>query len=195
MRALALCSVVLAGCIGPDGLAEPAASEQTSELGERSALPESSRSVDWEPRDGCGIDRATGARIRCDGDFLWPANAGIRSATTLVRKGPELADGSETMIAFVVWNRSVVGRILRAEVGAKSADLLGHLGGLNATRTRGAPDFNTGSAGSLSGGNPPPPPQPNINDPLVFSAKYLQQAKVAANAIESANQEFLGYAE
>jgi hypothetical protein len=159
---------------------------------EASALTEASESVAWEPDLGCGpaIRRAS---VPCDGQFLWPANQGITSAQVLLRKGPDGSDGP-TYLAFVVWNHSTVGRIIRATAGRKGTDLRVTISNITATRTSGFPDHNAGSTGNVSGGKIPTP-GPHIDDPLQFSPAYLAAARAAARAIHVATDTFNGYAE
>ena len=159
---------------------------------EASALTEASESVAWEPELGCGptIRRAA---VACDGNFLWPANQGITSVQVLLRKGPNGSDGA-TYLAFVVWNRSIVGRIIRATVGRKGTDLRAVISNITATRTLGLPDHDAGSTGNVSGGKIPTP-GPHIDDPLEFSPAYLAAARAAARAINAATDAFNNYAE
>ncbi len=181
--AVPLLCVVLASCVVNT---DP----QTST--EASALTEAHQSVAWEPDLGCGpVTRP--AVVSCDANFLWPPNQGITSAQVLLRKGPNGSDGP-TFLAFVVWNRSTVGRIIRATVGRKGNDLRAVLSDALATRTYGFPDNTAGSTGNASGGKIPTP-GPHIDDPLEFSTTYLAAARAAARAIHAANDAFNDYAE
>jgi hypothetical protein len=190
MRATALFAglgvcLALVGCVTENEL-------QTSTT--TSAISEANTSVNWDPEVGCGPVKNPDL-VPCDGNFLWPADAGITSVQVLLRKGPQGTAGP-TFLAFVVWNDSVVGRILRAPTaGRAGTHLRASINNIIAGRTTGAPDTSAGSSGNVSGGKSPPVPGPHIDDAIQFSPGYLTAAKNAARAIHLANAGFLDYAE
>jgi hypothetical protein len=165
---------------------EPATSTEVS------ALTDSFQSVAWDPEVGCGTS-LKGGTVPCDGEFIWPANAGITSTIVLYRKGPDGSTGP-TFLAFVVWNQSTVGHILRSTFGRNGTHLRTTISNISAARTFGAPDNNQGSAGNSTVGNPPSP-GPHIDDPIQVSQRFLDAAKVAARNINAASLQFTAFSE
>jgi len=166
---------------------DPEASTQTS------ALTDAAESVNWEPEAGCSSGLKLGV-VPCDGELIWPADAGIRSVQVLYRKGPDGSNGA-TSLAFVVWDDTTVGRILRATAGRNVAHLRATINNITAARTSGFPDHNQASAGNFGSGNPPNPPMPHIDEAIRFSQKYLDAAKTAAKTIHAASEQFTAYSE
>jgi hypothetical protein len=142
---------------------------------------------------GCGTGEKPAA-VPCDGNFIWPAEQGIKSAEILYRKGPDGSRGA-TMLAFVVWNEATVGRILRATAGTNASDLRLTISNITAARTAGIPDTGTASAGNASGGSAPPPPMPHVDEAIHFSQKYLDTAKLSARQINAAASQFLAFSD
>jgi len=149
--------------------------------------------VNWDPAVGCQASPKA-AIVPCDGAFLWPDDQGIKSAEVLYRKGPDGSEGA-TFLAFVVWNENTVGRIVRASVGRNGAHLRTTINNITVSRTAGAPDNSTSSAGNLGGGTSPPQPHPHIDEAIHFSEKYLNAAKIAAKNIRNASDAFTAYSE
>jgi hypothetical protein len=157
-----------------------------------SALTDSFDSVRWDPAVGCG-PVGKESSVPCDGAFIWPADQGITSTTVLFRKGPDGSEGP-TFLVFVVWNSSTVGRIIQSYFGRNGTHLRNTIGNISATRTVGLPDNNQCGAGNTTGGNPPSP-GPHIDDPLHFSTRYLDAARLAARNINAASQQFTAFSE
>jgi hypothetical protein len=158
-----------------------------------SALTESSDSVNWDPAVGCSSGPKV-VVVPCDGEFLWPAEQGIKSIQVLYRKGPDGSDGP-TFLAFVIWDDNTVGRILRATAGRNGTHLRTTVNNIIAARASSAPDHSSSSAGNLSGGTSPAPPHPHIDEAIHFSDKYLVTAKLAAKNLRVAGEQFTSYSE
>lgn len=180
--AVALALLVAAGCAAGSEPETATADEAISIL---PLLPQVNTSCLWIPGKTCyGMPN--------DGENIWPAGLGITSVQVLTRSGPDRIDSTHhTFLAFVVWNRSIVGRIFRVDFGANAANWRAELGNITATRTFSGPDNNTGSTGSAVAG-PVNPPHPNVVDgPITFDTGYLDAVKRYASVIDSASEQFL----
>ncbi|HEY0484319.1 MAG TPA: hypothetical protein VGD37_42660 [Kofleriaceae bacterium] len=147
-------------------------------------LPQVSTSCQWVPGKNCyGLPN--------DGNNIWPGGMGITSVQVLTRSGPDRLEHTQaTFLAFVVWNRTTMGRIFRIDIGPDGADWRAALSNITATRTLNNLDFNTGSTGTAAGG-PVNPPHPNVDGQITFDPTYLDVVKRYAGVIDSASAQFL----
>ncbi|HEU4729803.1 MAG TPA: hypothetical protein VFT22_18030 [Kofleriaceae bacterium] len=180
MRAIASLLVLLAvGCVPGDD--QPTTTATTSEL------TQAFNSVIWTAGGDCAPS------VPCDGNFLWPSGAGITSAYVLIRSAPDM-NGSNAYFAFVVWNRSVVGRIVQVQAGAPNGtDLRLTISNVLASKTFGFLDRSSGSTGN-GGSTPTPQPHPNVDGTYQFSAKFLSTVTTHASAIQDSTEAFLATA-
>jgi hypothetical protein len=148
-------------------------------------LPQVNTTCQWVPGKNCYGQPN-------DGNNIWPSGLGITSVQVLTRSGPDrLAHTQPTFLAFVVWNRSTIGRIFRVDIGSDGADWRAALSNITATRTFSNLDFSTGSTGTAAGG-PSPPPHPNVDGQITFDPTYLDTVKRYAGVMDSATAGFLG---
>ena len=179
--AVTLVILITASCAsGTDP--DTSATEEASIL--LTGLPQVNTSCQWIPGKTC-------YGLANDGNNIWPTGMGITSVQVLTRSGPDRLDRTQqTFLAFVVWNRSYVGRIFRVDVGSDGANWRDVLSDVTAVRTFNNLDFNTGSTGTASGG-PVSPPHPNVDGQLIFDQPYLDVVRREAGVIDAASREFL----
>jgi len=160
---------------------ETSASEQTATA--QRLIPVNT-SCQWIPGKSCyGVSN--------DGDSIWPTEMGITSVQVLTRSGPDRLEHTQhTFLAFVIWNKTTVGRIFRVDIGPDSAHWRATLGDIAETRTLGNIDFDIGSTGG-AGGGPVGPPHPNVMGPITFDTAYLAAVKRYAGVIDDATNQFL----
>ena len=150
------------------------------------ALPQVNTSCQWFAGRTCyGMPN--------DGNNIWPANMGITHVQVLVRGGPDrLAHKLQTKLAFVVWNRTAVGRIFRIDLGTPDdVDWRATLEKIVTARTMAISDGSESSTGSPLA-NPNPPPHPNVDENIVFVPNSLDTVRQTAGAIDDATNAFLG---
>lgn len=127
-----------------------------------------------------------------DGNNIWPSGLGITHVQILLRGGPDRLDHKlQTYLAFVVWNRTTVGRIFRIDLNTPS-DEYWHVtaNDIVAGRTISIFDSSATSTGSPLA-NPNPPPHPNVNENIVFQPAGLDVARRTAGALDDATNTFL----
>ena len=184
---LALLAVCVAGCAANDLDPSPQTGAQASELtlGAVGAASASTTSITWVPGGkDCG-------GTPCDGNNIWPLEGRITSLQILLRGGPDRAEHRiQTFLAFVVWNRTTVGRIYRVDFGAAGADFRAVSSNIIAGRTSSLPDTSAGSSGTGLG-SPAPAPHPNVEGPLEFTDTYLKSVAAVAGDIDDATRRFL----
>jgi hypothetical protein len=127
-----------------------------------------------------------------DGNNIWPANMGITHVQVLVRGGPDrLEHKLQTKLAFVVWNRTAVGRIFRIDLlTADDDDWRGTLDKIVTARTMAISDGSECGTGSPLA-NPNPPPHPNVDENIVFEPNALGTVRMTAGALDDATNTFL----
>jgi hypothetical protein len=128
-----------------------------------------------------------------DGNNIWPTGVGITSVQVLIRRGPTRLSGSQqTFLAFVIWNKTTIGRIFRVDIGSDGVNWRETLSNVTASRTFGNPDFSTGTTGTASGGPVnPPTPHVNIENQITFDDDYLAAAAHYAGIIDDASRGFV----
>jgi hypothetical protein len=178
---VALAVLVATGCAAGS---EPETVTTDEAIGILPVLSQVNTSCLWIPGKTCyGLPN--------DGNNIWPDGVGITSVQVLTRSGPDrLNHAQQTFLAFVVWNRTVVGRIFRVDIGTNGANWRAELSNITATRTFNGIDNNTGSTGSVVAG-PVHPPHPNVDVAIVFDTGYLDAVKRYAAIIDSASDQFL----
>ena len=181
--AVTLLVLVLASCAMGS---EPETSTTEDKVTVIRALPQVNTSCQWFAVRTCyGMPN--------DGNNIWPANMGITHVQVLVRGGPDrLEHKLQTYLAFVVWNRSSVGRIFRIDLGtADDADWHGTLDKIVTARLMNIPGSTDSGTGSPLA-DPNPPPHPNVDENIVLQPVSLDLVRRTAGAIDDATNTFVG---
>jgi len=177
-----LLAVLATSCVAADATD---ASDRPEVATTASALTGTATSIHWIPGETCG-----GLPI-CDGTAIWPAGLGITDVQVLLRDAPDRDNHlTQTFLAFVVWNQSVVGRIFRVDVGSDGADFRARMSNIAATRTTNNPAFTFGNSGNSVSG-PVPVPHPSVDNELTFNSTYLGHVVDFASVITAQTRSFL----
>ncbi len=107
----------------------------------------------------------------------WPLNTSptITSMYSVIRRGADSKNG-QTILAFVVWNDTYMGKIFVCEVGNDCADMRASIANIGAQRAYNSSptlQYSFGWGGNGGGGTPLPPPHPNVDDPIYFGDDML----------------------
>lgn len=149
------------------------------------ALPQVNTSCQWFAGRTCyGLPN--------DGNNIWPAGLGITHVQVLLRGGPDrLEHKLQTALAFVVWNRTAVGRIFRIDLRTSDYDdWRATLDKIVTARTMSISDGTECGTGSPLA-NPNPPPHPNVDENIVFQPVALDTVRRTAGALDDATNAFL----